>query len=91
MSELSQVMSELRELKKGHEEILTAIKGNESMGQKGFVHRIANVEKISYENRDELKQIRIIRNYSEKRIALITGIVSTVSVGIIELALKLIK
>jgi len=98
MTELGQVIHKLStlesnhiELAKGQNEIMTAIIGNDRLGQKGFVHRIKEVEKMSWENKNDLKDIKTVKAISEKKIALLISLATVLASVSIELVKAFVK
>lgn len=64
------ILDKLNVLEKSQEQILHAITGNRGLGQKGLVHRMDDVEKVSWENKSHIKEIKAEKNFNIKNISI---------------------
>lgn len=85
MTELAQVIEKLNSLEKGHDKILTAIVGDDRMGQKGLVHRISDVEKVVVSNTGDIQAMKTIKEYNVKKLGIILGVMTIAVPTIFEL------
>lgn len=74
MTEFGQVMQKLTTLEKQHDKMMNALVGDEELGQKGFVHRMNEVERDTGANTIEIQAMKTIKAYSEKRVGVIVAI-----------------
>lgn len=61
------IFDKLNVLEKSQEQILHALTGNQSLGHKGLVHRMSDVEKLAWDNRGKIKEIKDEKNFNVKR------------------------
>jgi len=84
------ILDKLNALEKNQEQMLTALKGNEGLGQKGLVHRIGEVEKISYKNAGDIKDMKTIKDYNVKRVAMVLAVMTVAVPLLIEVFKKIL-
>lgn len=85
MAELEQVIDKLNKLERGHEQILTAITGNDVMGQKGLVHRISDVERVVVSNTGDIQAMKTIKEYNVRKVGIILGVMTIAVPSIFEI------
>jgi hypothetical protein len=67
MTEFGQVIEKLTTLEKQHDKMMNALVGNDELGQKGFIHRLSDIERETGANTMEIQAIKTIKAYSEKK------------------------
>lgn len=91
MTELAQVIDKLNSLERGHDKILTAIIGDEKMGQKGLAHRIGDIERVVVSNTGDIQAMKTVKEYNVKKVGIILGIMTFAVPTLIEVLKILIK